>query len=181
MRHRIKNSLATIQAIATQTLGRHAGERDAFIARLHALDRAHDMLTPETWERAALSVVVNRALEPFQQMHRERITVDGPSQLWLDASKVVMVAMMIHELATNAVKHGALSNGSGRVSITWTRTSEPDLVKMTWQEAGGPEVRPPKTKGFGSHLIERAFGGQLGAAQLVFNPAGLTCTLEIAL
>jgi PAS domain S-box-containing protein len=181
MKHRIKNSLATIQAIATQTLNQHAEERDAFIARLHALDRAHDMLTPEAWERAALSAIVDRALEPFQQMHQERITVDGHGQLWLDASKGVMVAMMIHELATNAVKHGALSSGSGRVSITWVRTSEPDLVKLTWQENGGPEVRPPKAKGFGLHLIERAFGGQLGAAQLTFNPTGLTCTLEIAL
>jgi PAS domain S-box-containing protein len=181
MKHRIKNSLATIQAIATQTLSRHARERDAFIARLHALARAHDMLTPEAWERAALSAVVDRALEPFQQMHRERITVDGPGQLWLDASKAVMVAMMIHELATNAVKHGALSSGSGRVNITWVGTSEPNLVKLTWQENGGPEVRPPKKKGFGSHLIERAFGGQLGAAQLTFHTTGLTCTLEIAL
>jgi two-component sensor histidine kinase len=92
-----------------------------------------------------------------------------------------MIAMMIHELATNAVKHGGLSTGSGRVSITWMRTSEPNLVKLTWQETGGPKVRPPKTKGFGSHLIERAFGGQLGAAQLTFDPTGLTCTLEIAL
>jgi two-component sensor histidine kinase len=181
MKHRIKNSLATIQAIATQTLSRHVGERDAFIARLHALDRAHDMLTPEAWERAALSATVNRALEPFQQVHRERITVDGPGDLWLDANKGVMIAMMIHELATNAVKHGALSGGSGRVSITWVRTSEPNLVKLTWQENGGPEVRPPKAKGFGSHLIERAFGGQLGAAELTFNPTGLTCILEIAL
>lgn len=181
MKHRIKNSLATIQAIATQTLSRHTGERDAFIARLHALGRAHDMLTPEGWERAALSAVVNRALEPFQQMHRERFTVDGPGHLWLESSKGVMVAMMIHELATNAVKHGALSNGSGRVSITWVQTSEPNLVKLTWQEIGGPEVRPPKAKGFGSHLIERAFGGQLGAAQFVFDPTGLTCTLEIVL
>ncbi|MET0165876.1 MAG: sensor histidine kinase, partial [Vicinamibacterales bacterium] len=181
MKHRIKNSLATVQAIATQSLSRHAGERDVFIARLHALGRAHDMLTPEAWEGAYLSAIVNQALEPFKQAHRERISVDGPGHLWLESSKGVMVAMVIHELATNALKHGALSNESGRVSIIWVRTSEPNLVKLTWQENGGPEVRPPKAKGFGSHLIERAFGGQLGAAQLTFNPAGLTCTLEIAL
>jgi PAS domain S-box-containing protein len=181
MKHRIKNSLATVQAIASQTLNRNVDERDAFIARLHALARAHDMLTPEAWEGAYLSATVNQALEPFQQAHRERISVDGPGHLWLDSSKGVMVAMVIHELATNAVKHGALANASGRVSISWVRTSEPNLVKLTWQENGGPEVRPPKAKGFGSHLIERAFGGQLGAAQLVFDPTGLTCTLEIAL
>jgi PAS domain S-box-containing protein len=181
MKHRIKNSLATIQAIATQTLGRHRGERDAFIARLHALDRAHDMLTLEAWERTALSDIVNRALEPFQELHRERITVDGPGDLWLDARKGVMIAMMIHELATNAVKHGALSGGIGRVSISWMRMSEPNLVQLTWQENGGPKVKPPKTKGFGSQLIERAFGGHVGGAQLRFNPDGVSCTLVIEL
>lgn len=181
MKHRIKNSLATIQAIASQTLNQHAEERDAFIARLHALDRAHDVLTAETWERASLSVIVNRALEPFQQEHRERIRVDGPDHLWLGSSKGVMVAMVIHELATNAIKHGALSNGTGQISVTWDRTAQPDIAKLVWHESGGPEVTEPKKRGFGSHLIERAFGGQLGAARLVFNPSGLMCTLEITL
>jgi two-component sensor histidine kinase len=92
-----------------------------------------------------------------------------------------MVAMVVHELATNAVKHGALSNRSGQVSVTWDRLSQSGLVKFVWQENGGPEVSPPKQKGFGSHLIERAFGGQLGEARLLFNPSGLMCTLEIAL
>jgi PAS domain S-box-containing protein len=181
MKHRMKNSLATIQAIATQTLNQNAEERDAFIARLHALDRAHDLLTSETWDRAPLSAVVNRALEPFQQQHRERIIVDGPGHLWLDSSKGVMVAMVIHELATNAVKYGALSNGCGQVRLTWDRPCQPNLLKLVWQEDGGPQVNPPRQKGFGSHLIERAFGGQLGDAKLLFNPPGLTCTLEIAL
>src|SRR5262245_29148892 len=181
MKHRIKNSLATIQAIANQTLNQHAEERDTFIGRLHALDRAHDVLTSESWERTSLGAIVNRALEPFQQQHRERIKVDGSGPLWLDSSKGVMIAMVVHELATNALKHGALSNGTGQINISWDRTAQPDLVKLVWQESGGPEVAPPKERGFGSHLIERAFGGQLGAAQLVFDPSGLTCTLKIAL
>ena len=180
MKHRLKNSMATIQAIATQTLNRHAAERDAFIARLHALDSAHDLLTSETWERASLAAVVNRALEPFQEKHRERIMVGGSGDLWLDATKSVIVAMVFHELATNAVKYGALSNGTGRVDINWGRHAD-DRGKLVWQESGGPEVTAPKQKGFGSHLIERGFGGQLGAAQLVFRPSGLLCTLEIAL
>ena len=181
MKHRIKNSMATIQAIAMQTLNQHAAERDAFIARLHALDSAHDLLTSETWERASLAAVVNRALQPFQEKHQERIVVAGSGDLWLESTKSVIVAMVFHELATNAVKYGALSNGSGRVDISWGRQAERDRDKLVWQESGGPEVSPPRQKGFGSHLIERCFCGQLGAAELVFRPSGLLCTLEIEL
>jgi PAS domain S-box-containing protein len=181
MKHRIKNSLATIQAIATQTLNQHAKDRDALIARLHALDRAHDLLTSETWEKAPLRAIVTRALEPFQEHLNERITINGPADLWLDSTKSVAVAMALHELATNAVKYGALSNGGGRVSIAWERQFQANRVKLVWQESGGPEVSPPKQKGFGSHLIERAFGGQLGGSELVFSPEGLSCTLEVGL
>jgi PAS domain S-box-containing protein len=181
MKHRIKNSLATIQAIATQTLNQHAKERDAFIARLHALGNAHDLLTSETWQSAPLHAIVTRALEPFQEQRCDRITVDGPSDLFLDSTKSVMVAMLLHELATNAVKYGALSNGGGCVNVAWEQLIQPDRVKLIWRESGGPKVSPPKQKGFGSHLIERAFGGQLGTAQLVFSPQGLSCTLEVEL
>jgi PAS domain S-box-containing protein len=180
MQHRIKNSLATIQAIATQTLNQHAEQRDAFIARLHALGSAHDLLTSETWERAPLRAIVIKALEPFQERLHERITIDG-SDVWLDSTKSVVVAMALHELATNAVKYGALSNGAGRVSIAWERQCQANRVKLVWQEIGGPEVSPPKQKGFGSHLIERAFAGQLGGSELLFSPQGLSCTLEVAL
>jgi two-component system CheB/CheR fusion protein len=180
MRHRIKNSLATIQAVATQTM-KNTNERDAFIARLHALDRAYDVLTPEPWERPSLGAAVNRAIEPFHAQVGSRITVDGGPFLRLEPAKVVLVAMVLHELATNAVKYGALSNGVGRVDVTWERHLNPDLLKIIWQETGGPPVIPPKTKGFGSYLIERAFGSQLGRAQLAFSPPGLSCTLEIAL
>jgi two-component sensor histidine kinase len=181
MRHRIKNSLATIQAVANQTV-KDAVEHDAFISRLHALDRAYDLLTTETWERAALSATVNRALEPFHEhLGSRRITLDGTPHIWLEAAKALMVAMMMHELGTNAVKYGALSNATGRVDVSWERQANPDLVKIVWRQSGGPRVVAPKRKGFGSHVIERVFGGQLGRAQLEFNPAGLLCTVEIAL
>jgi two-component system CheB/CheR fusion protein len=123
MKHRTKNSLATIQAIATHTLNQHAEERDAFIARLHALANAHDLLTSETWERATLDAIVTQTLKPFQEQHYERIAVEGPADVWLDPTKSVIVAMVVHELATNAVKYGALSNGSGRVAVKWERTT----------------------------------------------------------
>ena len=92
-----------------------------------------------------------------------------------------MVAMVLHELATNAVKYGALSNGGGCVNVAWEQLIQPNRVKLIWRESGGPKVSPPKQKGFGSHLIERTFGGQLGTAQLVFSPQGLSCTLEVEL
>jgi PAS domain S-box-containing protein len=179
MQHRIKNSLATIQAIATQTLNHHAKERDAFIARLHALGRAHDLLNSESWEAAPLRAIVIRALEPFQERHRERVSFDGPADLWLDSTKSVVMALALHELATNAVKYGALSNGDGHVSIVWAGRDQPNRIELVWQEHGGPEVNPPKQKGFGSHLIERV-AGQLGECELLFNPQGLCCTLTVA-
>ena len=88
MKHRIKNSLSTIQAIATQTLNQHADERDAFIARLHALGNAHDLLTSETWQAASLKAIVTQALKPFQEQHHERIAVDGPANVWLELDQV---------------------------------------------------------------------------------------------
>ena len=181
MKHRIKNSLATVQAIATQTLNQHANERDAFIARLHALGNAHDLLTSETWEKASLQAIVTQALKPFQEQRKESITVDGPDEVWLDPTTSVVVAMVIHELATNAVKYGALSNGSGHVSVAWERQTQPNRVKLVSQESGGPKVSAPKHQGFGSYLIKRAFGGQLGSARLEYNPQGLFCSLEVGL
>ena len=181
MQHRIKNSLATIQAIATQTLNAHAKERDAFIARLHALGSAHDLLTSEAWEQASLPAIVTKTLEPFQERLHERITIDGPADIWLDSTKSVVLAMALHELATNAVKYGALSNGGGRVSVMWESQFHANRVKLVWQESGGPEVNPPKQRGFGSHLIERAFASPLGGSELRFSPEGLSCTLEVAL
>jgi PAS domain S-box-containing protein len=181
MQHRIKNSLATIQAIATQNFSQYAKERDAFIARLHALGNAHDLLTSETWESASLRAIVTKALEPFQESLHERITIDGDDDVWLDSTKSVVVAMALHELATNAIKYGSLSNGGGRVSIAWKRQCQANQVKLVWEESGGPTVTPPKQRGFGSHLIERAFNGQLGGSELKFSPEGLSCTLEVGL
>jgi two-component sensor histidine kinase len=120
-------------------------------------------------------------LEPFQEKLNERITINGPADLWLDSTKSIVVAMALHELATNAVKYGALSNGAGRVGIAWERPCQENRVKLVWQESGGPKVCSPKQKGFGSHLIERAFAGQLGGSELRFSPEGLSCTLEVAL
>lgn len=176
MEHRVKNTLAMVQAIATQTLRQTPiDERAAFVGRLHALSNAHDLLKQENWDRATVGDVVNRALEPFQ---RERFQVAG-SEVWLAVNTSLMLTMAIHELATNAVKYGALSNGKGEVRIAWglvDDTAQPRL-ELRWQESDGPPVAPPQHKGFGSLLLARTLDG----ARVEFMPNGVSCTLEIAL
>jgi two-component system CheB/CheR fusion protein len=184
IKHRIKNTLATVQAIAMQTLrSASADERSAFIARLHALANAHDLLTLESWNRAPLRDVVGRVLQPFQEKHRERFLIEGHGDLWLSANRSVLLALVLHELATNAVKYGALSNGSGRVRVGWevVPNGQPGRMLLTWQESGGPPVKPPEHKGFGSLLIERVVEAELGAARFDFLPQGIVCTFEISL
>jgi PAS domain S-box-containing protein len=184
VKHRIKNTLATVQAIARQTLqGTPAEEREAFIARLMALANAHDLLTLERWNRAPLRDVVDRALKPFQEKHSTRFLIHGPEDAWLDAQRASLLTMALHELATNAVKYGALSNGYGIVRLSWEIETEedPQKAKLTWHELGGPPVVPPERKGFGSFLIERALQGGGGKSKLEFNPNGLVCMLEVGL
>jgi PAS domain S-box-containing protein len=184
IKHRIKNTLATVQAIAMQTLrSASADERSAFIARLHALANAHDLLTLESWNRAPLRDVVGRVLQPFQEKHRERFLIEGHGDLWLSANRSVLLALVLHELATNAVKYGALSNGSGRVRVGWevAPNGQPGRMILTWQESGGPPVKPPEQKGFGSLLIERVVEAELGATRFEFLPQGVICTFEIPL
>jgi PAS domain S-box-containing protein len=185
VKHRIKNLLATVQAIARQTLkGAPADEREAFVARLMALANAQDLLTLERWNRAAVREVVDRALRPFEVKHSARFLTKGPEDVWVDAQRASLLTMALHELATNAVKYGALSNGYGVVSLGWEVTGEEDAqsVRFTWRELGGPPVVPPERKGFGSFLIERALQGSGGGgAKLDFNPNGLICSLEVAL
>jgi PAS domain S-box-containing protein len=184
MKHRIKNNLATVQAVASQTLKSVTkDERAAFNARLQALARAHDLLTLENWNRASIRDVVREALHAFQETHRTRLFVEGPGDIWLNASKSSLLAMGLHELATNAVKYGALSNGQGHVRVHWERlrADGADKVRLQWSEAGGPSVAPPSKKGFGSLLVERALKNELGNAEIDFAPAGVLCKIEIAL
>ena len=183
VKHRIKNLLATVQAIARQTLkGAPVEEREAFVARLMALANAQDLLTLERWNRAPVDEVVERALRPFEAKHNARFLTKGPADVWVDAQRASLLTMALHELATNAVKYGALSNGYGVVSLIWEVKGEEgeQSVRLTWRELGGPPVVPPERKGFGSFLIERALQGG-GGAKLDYNPNGLVCTLDVAL
>jgi PAS domain S-box-containing protein len=184
MKHRVKNTLATVQAIAMQTLKRTpVDEREAFIVRLHALAKAHDLLSLKSWDRAQLRDVVGTALGAFQEAHRARFLIEGPDDVWLEANRSLLLAMALHELATNAVKYGALSNGNGHVSVTWDlpKSGGSKRLILRWEERGGPTVRPPERKGFGSQLIERAVQAGLGTTRLTFDPRGVTCILDVTL
>jgi PAS domain S-box-containing protein len=169
--HRVKNTLATVQAIAAQTMRRApAEERDAFTARLHALGKAHDLLTSDSWDRAPLRVIVGSVLAPFRE---QRFTLEGP-EAYLNASRSLHVTLALHELATNAVKYGALSNAVGRVHLQWRL--EDGGLDVRWVETGGPAVRRPRRKGFGSLLIEHAFEG----ARFHYASTGLLCTFKVS-
>jgi PAS domain S-box-containing protein len=176
--HRIKNSLATVQAFAGQTL-RHSppAELEAFLARLRALGEAHELLSSEKWDQAPLVDVVERALKPFG----EHFIIEGPG-VSLPAKTSLTLTMCLHELATNAAKYGALSNGSGKVHVAWELlgNSAERKVGLTWTETGGPPIIAPKRTGFGSLLIQQSFGPDRGTC-FDYRPTGLICALELPL
>jgi PAS domain S-box-containing protein len=177
MKHRIKNTLATVQGMARQSLKTATvQERSSFIARLRSLAEAHDLLTNEEWTRARLRDVVARAVGPFRQQFGERLVQEGPDDVWLSSERSLLLTMALHELATNAVKYGALSNRSGTVEVRWQR-SEGTLV-LVWREEGGPPVQVPERSGFGSRLLERALK-TMGTVELKFEPTGVVCALTV--
>jgi len=183
IQHRVKNTLGTVLAIATQTFrSAKKEERDAFTARIQALASAHSLLTKHDWSHADIRSVVELALGPFREPGRDRLTAHGPD-IALDAGKSLTLALVLHELGTNAVKYGALSNDTGHVDVSWQviEASKHKHLRLVWQEFGGPSVSPPARKGFGSTLIERALAGDRGKARLDYAASGVLCVLEIGL
>ncbi|MGC1915410.1 MAG: sensor histidine kinase, partial [Pseudolabrys sp.] len=177
--HRVKNTLATVQSLASQTFrsGTDAASRNKFDARLASLGRAHDVLSAKKWEGADIGEVVAATLEPFASASPHRIAFDGAS-VPMSSRAVVMLSLVLHELATNAAKYGALSGPVGRVTVSWTLEPH-DTVKLNWRESGGPPVGKPDRVGFGSTLIEKGFTAQMGgSATLRYERDGLTCALE---
>jgi two-component system, chemotaxis family, CheB/CheR fusion protein len=177
--HRMKNTLATVQSIAAQTMRRCDSVEtfyQTFSQRLQALGRAHDLLSMGEWHSARLREVVSETLKPYETAPG-RIGIEG-EEFELKPSAALVVALLIHELTTNAVKHGALSSSSGRVSTKWalTRTEQGRALRFTWHESGGPSAAPPTEHGFGLTLIERSVGHELGGVvRLDFAPEGLSC------
>ncbi len=182
IKHRVKNTLGTVQAIAAQTFRTGPkDEREAFSGRLRALSNAHDVLTHQDWDQIAVQDIVTRALAPFQENRNARFCIHGDDTV-LDSNQALLLSMTLHELATNAVKYGALSNSTGLVTLTWSAKDDGKrALHMIWSESGGPVVSPPTRKGFGSTLIERALRQEQGQSCFQFFPEGIRCSLEMRL
>lgn len=184
--HRVKNTLATVQAIARQSLRNApslAAFGETFDARLAAIASAHNILTAGQWQTAELNRIVADELAPYASADPTRVRIEGPP-VELPASTALMAALAFHELTTNAAKYGALSVPTGRITVSWRLdpTSEGGRLHLSWVESGGPAVQVPKQRGFGSRLIERSLGRELGGeVRLDFHPEGLRCTMTLVL
>ncbi|MCK1423566.1 PAS domain S-box protein [Bradyrhizobium sp. 182] len=180
LNHRVKNTLATVQSLASQT-ARHAADLDEFVStftgRLLALARAHDLLTMRNWQDAPFEKLIHDIVGPVSG---GRVATSGPD-VNLDARAALSVTMVFNELLTNATKYGALSKPHGSVSLTW-RIAEGERsqrrLACEWLERGGPPVTPPKRRGFGTRLMERCVENDLaGEFDLIFDPQGARCTV----
>jgi two-component sensor histidine kinase len=184
MRHRAKNALTIVQAIASQTL-KAGGEQlnpisRTFTQRLQALGRSYDALVLRDWAAANLRDLLSNTLLPFDEGN-SRIIRDGPD-IVLGATDAMALGLAINELATNAAKYGSLSNDTGRVIVEWRVEGEPSRLRLQWREEGGPRVEQPTRRGFGSALIDRALPGELGGTvKISYNPEGVVCEIDVAL
>lgn len=184
LHHRVKNTLATVMAIASQSL--RAAEsleqgQQAIESRLMALGRAHDLLLKTRWAAASLTAVIRDSVEPYDTQGGGQFVVRG-AEIQVASAAVLALAMVLNELCTNAAKYGALSTATGHVEITWTVDEGAQRFELTWTEQGGPAVPQPSRRGFGTRLIERSLADHLeGDARFVFKPAGVVCELAVPL
>ncbi|HWK45184.1 MAG TPA: ATP-binding protein [Stellaceae bacterium] len=185
LNHRVKNTLATVQSLAMQTrrtVAHPSTFNEAFIERIYALARAHDILTEGSWQGASLAEVISRTLGLYvTNGEARRVGVSGPS-VHLGPNAAVTLTMAFHELATNAMKYGALSTPFGRVDVVWAKQAGGGGITIDWRESGGPPVAIPARRGFGSRLIEHGLPHEMeGEAQLTFLPDGLWCHMRLPL
>lgn len=177
LNHRVKNTLAIVQAIAHQSFaddGLSRVARRAFEGRLAALSATHNLLTEQRWEGASIRTVIGDGMAAYHA--GERVAITGPDLL-LAPKTAVSLAMAVHELATNAIKYGALSNQSGRIDIHWA--IDGGALHLVWRESGGPPVVAPSRRGFGSRMIERGLAAELGGTvRIDFAAGGLICTVD---
>ncbi len=182
LRHRLKNTLAVVQAIANATLTSDVAMEDAraaFTSRLEALARAHDILFQSDWASASLRTIIDGILAPYAKTGRNRIRAKGP-EVSLAAKPALAFGLALHELGTNAAKYGALSNDKGYIEIAWTLAPDPrgQKFRLHWRERNGPPVSPPSRTGFGTRLIKRNLAAEFnGEVELEYHPDGLECTI----
>lgn len=178
LNHRVKNTLAVVQGIAYQTfkgMSVAPEAREAFEARLAALSRTHNLLTTKSWEAAPLKQVVAETVGAIRSVDGRTI-IEGPEVL-LPPETAVSFAMAVHELATNAAKYGSLSVGGGQVEVRWELRG--NRLHFVWEESGGPPVEIPRSRGFGTRMIERGLAAELnGQVTIDFRVAGLVCTVD---
>ncbi|GGD03737.1 sensor histidine kinase [Aquisalinus flavus] len=181
LNHRVKNTLAMVQVMARQSFrgSQHLQERERFEARLSNLASAHDMLTNTHWEYTSLDQVISSTMAGAG-VDTNRVTAEGDHDLILGPEQAVSMSMALHELATNALKYGALSTETGRVSITWTVNGDDDQAyDIVWQEEGGPSVSEPDRAGFGTTMVRKALANDLqGDVELVYAPDGVICRIS---
>lgn len=186
LNHRVKNTLAVVQSMALQTLkgcDSVALASARFEARIMALSKAHEILTRKNWKGASLDEVVAAAVAPCMEESTRRFEMGGPS-VHLSPRRVLALSMALHELCTNAVKYGSLSNDTGKVRIEWrVRNEGPQpVLELLWRESGGPPVTAPGAQGFGTRLVERGLRHDLAGSVLIdFLPDGVTCRIEAPL
>ncbi len=185
LHHRLKNLLAVVQAVILQTL-RHSRDFDearaAATSRIAALGRAQELLFSREMQSTSLTAIILGTADLYQGSEA-RFRIEGP-ELEVGARAALSFALVFHELATNAVKYGALSTQSGMIEVVWTVAGPsahpgPDEVLITWRELGGPIVVQPTHKGFGTRLVERALAG--GASEMLYEPSGLKCSVRVPL
>jgi PAS domain S-box-containing protein len=177
--HRARNALAIVQSIVRMTKSKSI---DSYVStvegRIAALSTAHALLAESRWEGASLNRLVEEELAPYRSAEAERITVAGPA-VFLKPETAQIIALVLHELATNAVKYGALSDAAGKVGLSWQ--CERNTLSLQWEEIGGPPVTPPTIKGYGTKVITASIQQQLsGAAIFDWRPEGLSFTMEIS-
>ena len=183
LNHRVKNTLAIVQSIASQSL-RNAGvdrmARDAFEGRLMAISATHNVLTDANWEAASLRQIVEGAVGPYC-VQASQLEIRG-EPLRVAPKPAVTLALAFHELAINALKFGALSRPAGNVAVRWDVDRRSGRLGIRWTESGGPPVAPPTRRGFGSRILELALPGELkGEVSMAYHVEGLDCSVEAPL
>jgi two-component sensor histidine kinase len=179
LEHRVKNLLETIQAVARHTFPRSGNEDalDAFSRRLAAIGEANKLLRQADWQSTSMDALAQTAVAPFPGSDSDRIRVSGP-QVVVKGSVALAISMALHELCTNAVKYGALSNESGAISIEWelAQNKSGEYFSLVWKESGGPPAVAPEKTGFGSRVIKEALAAQIGGkVELLYDYRGVIC------